>query len=148
MVPPEQDSGPEHSSDWLLGTNGVRPGRILQLKRPSEEAWTTGYDTNSAKRAEVGRTWTNPVNRELLPEPIRFARTNLERGSQAMIARLKAIRLDRIDYDAVPLSQVVIRLNDEARKRDPEKRGVHFLLNQDIGEAGGLPSSLSPSSRP
>ena len=56
-----------------------------------------------------------------------------------MIARLKAIRLDRIDYDAVPLSQVVIRLNDEARKRDPEKRGVNFLLNQDIGEAGGLP---------
>ena len=139
MLPPEQDSGPDHSSDWLLGTNGVRTGRILQLKRPSEETWTAGYDTNSAKRAEVGRTWTNPVNHGLMSEPIRFARTNLVRGSQAMIARLKAIRLDRIDYDAVPLSQVVIRLNDEARKRDPEKRGVNFLLNQGIGEAGGLP---------
>ena len=42
---------------------------ILQLERPSGETWTAGYDTNSAKRAEVGRTWTNPVNRELLPVP-------------------------------------------------------------------------------
>jgi len=44
-------------------------------------------------------------------------------------AKLKQIVLPEVNFDGLPLSEVVKYLSDECRKRDPEKQGVNFLLN-------------------
>ena len=88
----------------------------------------------------VEQAWANPVNRELLPVPNPYARTNLVhtgQGRQTIITKLDRIRLDSVKYDGLPLGEVIINLNDESKKRDPEKRGINFLVNQNI-DSGGL----------
>ena len=43
--------------------------------------------------------------------------------------QLESIRLDSFAFDSLPLGEVVRVLIDEARKRDPEKRGINILIN-------------------
>ena len=42
-------------------------------------------------------------------------------------------------YDGLPLGEVIINLNDEAKKRDPEKRGINFLVSQNVDTGGPQP---------
>src|SRR5438093_1427171 len=60
--------------------------------------------------------------------------------------KLERIVLDEVVFDALPLSEVVRFLFDESKKRDPDKRGINFLIanNADtpappIDPATGLP---------
>jgi hypothetical protein len=64
------------------------------------------------------------------------------RGRQAIINKLESIRLDTVRYDGLPLGEVVINLRDEAKKRDPDKKGINFLMtrNMDPGEAVAIPA--------
>jgi len=62
-------------------------------------------------------------------------------GRQMIAGKLDRIRLDKIFYDGLPLGEVVKHLMDEARKRDPEKKGVNFMLTS-FGNAD------TPSSEP
>src|ERR1017187_9246536 len=63
-----------------------------------------------------------------------FRRTNLvstANGRQAIMQKLDQIRLDRVSYDGLPLSQVVRNLSEDVKRRDPENRGINFLINTD-----------------
>jgi hypothetical protein len=64
------------------------------------------------------------------------------RGRQIIINKLESIRLDTVRYDGLPLGEVVIILREEAKKRDPDKKGINFLMNQnmDPGEAAAPPA--------
>ena len=64
------------------------------------------------------------------------------RGRQAIINKLESIRLDSVSYDGLPLGEVVINLREEAKKRDPDKKGINFLMNQNLdpGEAAAIPA--------
>lgn len=89
---------------------------------------------------EIEQAWATPPKRELLPVPNPYARTNLihtSKGRQIIYNKLDRIRLDSISWDGLPLSEVIRNLSDEAIKRDPEKRGVNFIMSQntDTGEA-------------
>lgn len=65
-------------------------------------------------------------------------------GRQGIINKLERIRLETVRYDGLPLSEVVINLRDETKKRDPEKKGINFLINQnpDRGEAIATPAPV------
>ena len=81
---------------------------------------------------EVQRAWEKPKPNTTLPTPNPAARTNLIYtgvGRQAIMARLDKIRLDSVMFDGLPLSEVLRNLSDMVRARDPEKRGVNFLIN-------------------
>jgi hypothetical protein len=58
-------------------------------------------------------------------------------GRQAIIAKLEGMRLDNVRYDGLPLGEVVLHLRNECMKQDPEKKGINFLINQNLdpGEA-------------
>ena len=88
----------------------------------------------------VEQAWANPVKRELLPVPNPYARSNnlvhTGLGRQSIISKLDRIRLDSVKYDGLPLGEVVINLNDEAKRRDPDKHGINFLVNQNIDTGG------------
>jgi len=60
-------------------------------------------------------------------------------GRQVIRDKLERIRLDTVRYDSLPLSEVVVNLRDEARKRDPEKKGINFLINQNPDPAAAAP---------
>ena len=99
---------------------------------------------------EVVQDWANPVKRELLPVPNSYARTNLintSPGRQTLMSKLDRIHLDSVKFDGLPLSEVIINLNDEAKKRDPEKRGINFLISQ-TADTGGPAAAAAPQIGP
>jgi type II secretory pathway component GspD/PulD (secretin)/tetratricopeptide (TPR) repeat protein len=102
----------------------------------------------------VEQAWANPVKRELLPAPNPYARTNLiftGLGRQTIVHKLDIIRLDSLKYEGLPLSEVIINLNDEARKRDPEKRGINFIISQNVDSGGptaAAAATLGPDGQP
>src|ERR1035441_2295748 len=99
----------------------------------------------------VEQAWAGPIKRELLPVPNPYVRSNnlvhTGQGRQTIMTKLDRIRLDTVKYDGLPLGEVVINLNDESRKRDPEKRGINFLINQNI-DTGGPTATAAPTLGP
>ena len=60
-----------------------------------------------------------------------YAGTNLlytGEGRAPIIYRLNSIRLDRVSFDRLPLGEAVRFLINESKQRDPEERGVSFLI--------------------
>ena len=45
-----------------------------------------------------------------------------------IVQKLSAIRLEKMTFDAVPLGDVLRWLSGEARLRDPERKGINFII--------------------
>ncbi len=136
-----------HNEAALYYLNLVSDAKYLKASKMHEV--TLRQDVRAVEQA-----WANPISREALPVPNPYSRTNLiytGQGRQSIIHKLDIIRLDTIKYDGLPLGEVVINLNDEAKKRDPEKRGINFLVNANIDSAGAPPTTtptLGPDGNP
>ena len=50
--------------------------------------------------------------------------------------KLNRIRLENVSYDGLPLSEVVRNLSEQARLRDPDKKGINFLINPNPDTSG------------
>jgi hypothetical protein len=80
-----------------------------------------------------------------LPVPNPYHRTNSQvpflthssKGAQRINRKLEEIVLPEVHFDAVPLVGVVQRLIEDAKKFDPEKKGLNFLIN-DVAPAAPL----------
>jgi general secretion pathway protein D len=103
---------------------------------------------------EIESAWSPSTKRDSLPKPNVYARTNLIHTSpsrQIIYRKLDTIRLDNVSYDGLPLTEVVKSLSDEAKRRDPERRGLNFIVNQnvDTGNAAGvqafIPQQIDPN---
>lgn len=110
------------------------------------------YYLNVVSEAKFPRA--NPIKRELLPVPNPHAHTNLVytgQGRQAIMTKLDRIRLESVSFDGLPLSEVVRFLTAESSKRDPEKRGINFVINQNIDRSGAAAATapvLGPDGNP
>jgi beta-lactamase regulating signal transducer with metallopeptidase domain len=60
-------------------------------------------------------------------------------------AKLKEIVLDEVKLEGLPLNEVLNFLSDESRKRDPEKKGINFLLNPNPPLIQAAISSVDPA---
>ncbi|MBI3881319.1 MAG: hypothetical protein HY301_14805 [Verrucomicrobia bacterium] len=88
----------------------------------------------------VEKKWFEQAKSGGLPVPNPIIRTNLVNtgvGRQALYRKLADIRIAEVFFDGMPLSDVLKILNDEAKKSDPLKRGINFLLNNNPDEAAG-----------
>jgi tetratricopeptide (TPR) repeat protein len=103
---------------------------------------------------EIENAWSPSTKRDLLPHPNLYARTNLVYTSpsrQQIYRKLDSIRLDNVSYDGLPLTEVIKSLSDEAKRRDPERRGLNFIVNQnvDTGNSAGvqqfIPQQIDPN---
>lgn len=103
---------------------------------------------------EIESAWSPSVKRDLLPHPNLYACTNLIHTSpsrSAIYRKLDSIRMDNVSYDGLPLTEVVKNLSDEAKRRDPERRGLNFIVNQntDTGASAGvqqfIPQQIDPN---
>jgi tetratricopeptide (TPR) repeat protein len=100
------------------------------------------------KMLEVDKAWNDPVKRDLLPTPNIYARTNIVhtgKGRQAIYSKLERIRLDQVTYDGLPLGEVIKSLSEEARKRDPDRRGVNIIVSQNADPAAAPPAPIDPA---
>jgi hypothetical protein len=99
---------------------------------------------------EVEEAWATPPKRDLLPVPNPYARTNLiytSKGRQAIMFKLDRIRLDEIGWDGLPLGEVIKSLSEQSKRRDPEKRGINFILNPNIDQ-GAAPAATATVTDP
>jgi Tetratricopeptide repeat len=96
----------------------------------SERMHTTDNDT---RIVQVSKSWESPIRNNVpMPVPNPYATTNLIHtgpGREAIMSKLNRIRLDRVFYDGLPLSEVVRNLSEDAKLRDPDKVGINFLIN-------------------
>ena len=135
--------------------------QVLELKQADEDR-KRGYVSRNAL-VEVKQAWNNPVLRDLLPRANPFATTNLihtGKGRGSIKSKLDRIRLQETPpFDGLVLSEVIKYLRDESIKRDPDKKGVNFLINPHVDAAvlqgavtidpnTGLPVPTAPQEAP
>ena len=108
--------------------------RLIEEARYAQEARKRELMAKN-KMVEVENAWNPPVMRNKLPTANPFARTNTVHtgpGRSRIYAKLDRIRLDRFGSPGVGLSEIVKLLDEEVRLRDPEKRGLNFIISQYI----------------
>jgi hypothetical protein len=84
------------------------------------------------RMVDVEKAWERPKPDTSLPTPNPYAENNLINtgpGRQEIVSKLDRIRLDSVKYDGLPLSEVIRDLSEKARLRDPDKKGINFLIN-------------------
>jgi Flp pilus assembly secretin CpaC/tetratricopeptide (TPR) repeat protein len=105
----------------------------------TEENRKRGFVSRHAL-VEVEKAWNNPVLRERLPRGNPFATTNLShtsKGRQEIKKKLDVIRIQETPpFDGLALSEVVKFLREESVRRDPDRRGVNFIINPNVDAAG------------
>ena len=108
--------------DLVLGTLYARESR--QRESSSKEMLM-----------QVEQEWPLSLSRDLLEIPNPYAKNknvNTSPERQVLYKKLKSIKLGAFQVDGLPLSEVVKQLSDEAKKRDPDLKGVNFLVSSTI----------------
>jgi hypothetical protein len=122
------------------------------IKQDKIERDIVHHNTDTQDRMErVEKQWILPNNSNdrahlqtdtaTLPVPNAYATNELVwtgPGRQAIVAKLDHIRLDNISYDGLPLSEVLKQLSEQCRLRDPDRKGINFLINPNP-DLSGLP---------
>jgi tetratricopeptide (TPR) repeat protein len=111
----------------------------IKEKRYAQEARKREI-TAKERVVEVESSWNTPLGRDTLPMANIYATTNriyTSAGRQAIARKLDAIVLDQwyIPGD-IPLSEVIKELDSEAKKRDPDKRGLNFIISSQLDKPG------------
>ena len=110
---------------------------IQQAKFARESAQHT-VDTQ-IRMAQVEKQWVLPTSKVALPIANAYATNNLVwtgPGRQGIIDKLDRIRLDSVSFDGLPLSEVVRNLTEQSKLRDPEHKGINFLINPNVDKSG------------
>jgi len=95
-----------------------------------------------------GKLWMNMTNLQKLaqnqPSYINPSRSRQfsNNGRNSILNKLNTIRLDTVTFDSLPLSEVINYLREEAKKRDPEGKGINFLINPN---ADAPPGAIDPA---
>src|SRR5262249_42393948 len=126
---------------------------LIKEARYSQEARKREISTKHAL-VEVEKSWNATTIRERLPSPNPWTATNLvytSTGRQRIYQKLDKITLNEVLYDGLPLSEVVRDLSEQARKRDPDQRGLNIIINSHVdvpaptGQQGGIaPTTGAP----
>ena len=115
----------------------------LIRERRFHEALNKRDITSRQSLVEVEEAWDTSAKRGQLPVPNPYARTNLtftSKNRQGIYSKLERIRIDNVGpWDNLPLSEVIKILSDQARARDPEKRGLNFLIDPTSPTAAAPP---------
>jgi type II secretory pathway component GspD/PulD (secretin)/tetratricopeptide (TPR) repeat protein len=127
---------------------------LIQQARYVREAAVHTVDTQK-RMTQVEKHWILPTSN--LPKTDNPYATNnvvyTGPGRQAIVAKLDRIRLDSVSYDGLPLSEVLRNLQEQSKLRDPERKGINFLINPNPdlsgtpvaannARAGGIPGAL------
>ena len=118
---------PENRAVWYYRS-------ILAEKKHAREASKREIHSKN-KMVEVAEAWTPHAQHLALPEPNPFARTNLihtSPGRQKIQSKMERIILQQVEFDRLPLSEVIQWLYDQAKERDPDDEGINFLVDSQV----------------
>ncbi|MEY4387638.1 MAG: hypothetical protein RLY20_2921 [Verrucomicrobiota bacterium] len=80
---------------------------------------------------KVEQAWDMPTAGQKLQVPNPYFGTNLVHTSprrQEIIHKLDLIQLDSLYFDGLPLSEVVRSLSEQSKMRDPDRKGINFII--------------------
>jgi type II secretory pathway component GspD/PulD (secretin)/tetratricopeptide (TPR) repeat protein len=104
---------------------------LIQQARFTRE--NTQHNENTQERmTTVEKQWILPANKNNLTAGNPYATNQLVYtgpGRQAIVSKLDHIRLDSVSFDGLPLSEVLRNLSEQSRLRDPQRKGINFLIN-------------------
>ena len=116
---------------------------LVKQARYSRESLQHTEDTQ-ARMNQVEKTWVMPKNTSTLPEIGNPYATNTDiytgAGRTLIMEKLDRIHLDNVSYDGLPLSEVLRDLQAKAQSRDPEKRVINFIIDQNADNSGQSPA--------
>ena len=118
------ETDPENKEAYEVLTQ-VKEARLKQGDRKRDEI-------TKSSLVDVGPAWEPSTSRRELPIPNPYAsdtRIYTSQGRQRIVSKLNQIRLDNVFFDGLPLGEVIKVLSDEAKKRDPDKKGINFIIN-------------------
>jgi len=126
---------------------GIRGNRFQARagEGPSASAAMDQESTNQTKIPPVREL----LNRQAPPPP----HTNLAYpgplvhsgpGREAIMSKLNHIQVDSIQYDNVPLGEVINDLSKIAKSRDPDHAGINFFIDRPV-PAGGVFPGVDPT---
>jgi general secretion pathway protein D len=121
--------------------NIIREQRHKQ-ENAKRESWS------KERLLEVDRAWNPPVKREALASPNPLLGSNIvytSKGRQAIYSKLDRIRIDSLTYDGLPLGEVVKSLSEEARRRDPDRRGINIIVSGNADPPSAPPAPIDPA---
>ncbi|MDE3066795.1 MAG: tetratricopeptide repeat protein [Verrucomicrobiota bacterium] len=92
---------------------------------------------NESRLVKVAEAWQRPTPTVPLPVPNPYADNSLVHtgpGREAIMDKLTRIRLDSFGTgpQGLPLSEVVHNLSEQSKLRDPDKKGINFLINPNV----------------
>ena len=112
---------------------------LIQQAKFARESVQHTVDTQT-RMTQVEKQWVLPTAHVQLPVPNPYAANkaiNTGPGRQAIIAKLDRIRLEDFSTgDGMPLSEVLRTLSEKCRSRDPEQKGINFLINPNEDKSG------------
>ncbi len=116
------------------------------VNAPATEAASPG-SANKPRPASNSDAAMDAFRRRYGLGPARATGTAANAKREKVEAKLNEIVLQEVAFDGLPLSEVLKMLSDESIKRDPEKKGINFLINNNapvaattaIDPATGLP---------
>jgi tetratricopeptide (TPR) repeat protein len=101
---------------------------------------------SKGKLVEVEEYWDTQLPK--LPEANPYATTNsvhTSRGRQLIYNKLDRIRLNELKFEGLPLSEVVKTLEEQSRLRDPDRKGINFIISSSVDiPQPGLGSGVDP----
>jgi len=118
---------------------------LIKQARYSRDALQHTEDTQT-RMEQVEKQWVLPTPPNL-PTPNPYAQTNLTHtgpGRDVIDNKLNRIRLENVSYVNLPLSEVIRQLGEQTKLRDPEKKGINFLINPNPDTSGAIAASTVP----
>lgn len=111
---------------------------LIQQAKIQREYTQHNLDTQT-RMADVEKRWVLPTAKANLPVPNAYATNTLVftgAGRQVIMAKLDKIHLDNVSFDGLPLSEVLRNLTEQSRLRDPDRKGINFLINPNADLSG------------
>jgi len=128
------------------GNDAARHYLSLIQNRRYTLASKNGEEIRRDKVIEVEQAWNTAVKRDL-SIPNQHFQTNLvhtSRARQMINLKLDSIRFDELSYDGLPLASVIESLSKDAKNRDPNKRGLNFIVNNNTDPLPPPPPTVDP----
>ena len=91
------------------------------------------YGLNPKDAAQTAKPPTKVSPNDLMRRRYGLPAAKKEKGR--VESKLEEIVLDEVTFDSLSLPQVLQFLDEESRKRDPEKKGLNFLINPNATQA-------------
>ncbi|MFO1513438.1 MAG: M56 family metallopeptidase [Verrucomicrobiota bacterium] len=135
-APPIEIAGlTEHSRveyDVATGRTVATNGAVVRFKDTVVRADSVQVEQQSGKLTAIGNVQVERRGSTNTAEQLELNILSNQPPSakrRAIWDKLNQIKLERVEFNAVPLSNVILAVSAEARRLDPEKRGVNIVIN-------------------